>query len=324
MSRKVVLLTNPIHERARARLAEEVEVRIATTPDESSVMREIRGIHGLIVRAPISPAILAAGTSLQVVARHGAGLDFIPVGAATAKGIPVTFTPDANTESVAEHVVGAMIALAHRFVPGDRAVRSGNWERRHTLIGVDLAGRVVGVIGVGRIGSRVGTICRLAFAMRVLAYDPAVPDDRIRATGVDPVPLETLLAEADFVTVHCPLNEATRGLIGARAFALMKPGAYFINAARGGIVDPEALRAALMPGRLGGAALDVLAKEPPDPADPLLANESVLFTPHSAAHTEEAMLRMGLDAAEDVLRVLRGERPRHCANPEVLIRADDP
>lgn len=317
---KVVLLTNAIHERASARLAEEVEVRVASATDEAALVREIEGVHGLIVRAPITATVLAAGTSLQVVARHGVGLDFIPVAAATTRGLPVTFTPDANTESVAEHVVGAMIALAHQFRQGDQAVRSGDWERRHKIIGIDLLKRTVGVIGFGRIGSRVGAICRQAFAMRILAYDPAVPEGELRAAGAEPVPLDRLLAEADFVTVHCPLTEKTRGLIGQEAFARMKPGAFFVNAARGGIVDGAALQAAIQRGQVRGAALDVFPKEPPDPADPLLGMAQVLLTPHSAAHTQEALMRMGLDAVEDVLRVLRGERPRYCANPEVFGR----
>lgn len=314
----IVLLTNRIHERAFKRLAEEAEVRVASGADEATLVREIQGIHGLIVRAPITPAVLHAGASLKVVARHGVGLDFIPVAVATARGIPVTFTPDANTESVAEHVVGAMIALAHHLLPGDRAVRSGDWERRHKLIGVDLFRRTLGVVGFGRIGSRVGEICRQAFSMRVLAYDPVVSEETMRATGAEPATLDVVLAEADFVTVHTPLNERTRGLIGQDAFARMKPGAYFINAARGGIADPVALQTALGSGRIRAAALDVFPKEPPDAADPILGMDQVLLTPHSAAHTEEAMMRMGMDAAEDVLRVLRGERPRYCANPEVL------
>jgi len=186
-----------------------------------------------------------------------------------------------------------MIALAHHFLPGDRAVRSGDWERRHKLIGVDLLRRTVGVVGFGRIGSRVGEICRLAFSMRVLAYDPVVSEDAIRAAGAEPAPLNALLAEADFVTVHTPLNEKTRGLIDQTAFARMKPGAYFINAARGGIVDSVALEAALNSGRIRAAALDVFPKEPPDARDAVLAMEQTLLTPHSAAHTDEAMMRDG-------------------------------
>jgi D-3-phosphoglycerate dehydrogenase len=314
----VVLLTNPINERARSRLAEEAEVRVASATDETSLIREVSQVHGLIVRAPISASVLAAGTSLRVVARHGVGLDYIPVAVATAMGIPVTFTPDANTESVAEHVVGMMIALAHNILQGDRAVRGADWERRHKLIGVDLANRTLGVIGFGRIGSRVGEICRQAFAMRILAYDPGVPEDRIRSAGAEPVSLDQLLSEGDFITVHCSLTEQSCGLIGQAAFSRMKRGAFFINAARGGIIDSAALCSAVKSGLVRSAALDVFSKEPPDTADPLLGMEQVLLTPHSAAHTEEALTRMGLDAVEDVLRILRGERPRYCANPEVF------
>jgi D-3-phosphoglycerate dehydrogenase len=313
MTSHLVLLTNAIHARARARLEEEATVRIAAATDEATLCREIESADALIVRAPITPAVLCAGGRLRVVARHGVGLDFIPVAAATARGIPVTYTPDANTESVAEHVVGGLIALAHNFPQGDRAVRSGRWELRHQLIGVDLKGRTIGIVGLGRIGSRVAEICRAAFQMRILAFDPVLEAEAIRPHA-EPVDLETLLGEAEFLTMHCPLTDATRGLIGAEQLAKARRGVYLINAARGPIVDGVALAAALASGQVRAAMLDVLATEPPDPADPLLGHERVLLTPHSAAHTEEALMRMGLDAAEDVLRVLRGERPRYCVN----------
>ena len=311
----LVLLTNAIHPRALARLEEEATARIAPATDEVTLCREVEAADALLVRAPIAPAVLQAGRRLQVIARHGVGLDFIPVAEATARRIPVTYTPDANTESVAEHVVGAMLALAHHFPQGDKAVRAGDWERRHQLIGVDLKGRTVGIVGLGRIGSRVGEICRVAFGMRVLAYDPGLSPEAIRTCGAEPVDLRRLLAEAEFITVHCPLIDKTRSLIDGEAFTQMRRGTYFINAARGPIVDGAALAEALASGQVRAAMLDVFSKEPPDPLDPLLHLEQVLLTPHSAAHTEEALMRMGLDAVEDILRVLQGERPRYCANP---------
>ena len=317
---QLVLLTNAVHPRALARLEEEVAVRVAPATDEGTLVREVATADALLVRAPITPAVLRAGVRLKIVARHGVGLDFIPVADATAQGIPVTYTPDANTESVAEHVVGAMIALAHHFPQGDHAVRSGNWERRHKLIGVDLKGRTLGIVGVGRIGSRVAEICHAAFGMRILGFDPGLPPETIRAHGAEPVDLAVLLSESEFMTVHCPLTNATKGLIGPQAFEQLRRGAYFINAARGPIVDSGALAAAIQSGQVRAAMLDVFAHEPPDPTDPLLRLEQVLLTPHSAAHTDEALMRMGLDAAEDILRVLRGEPPRYCVNPEVLTK----
>jgi D-3-phosphoglycerate dehydrogenase / 2-oxoglutarate reductase len=313
-----VVLTNPVHPSAHARLAEEATVRVAAATDEVTLCREVAGADALIVRAPITPAVLRAGRRLKVVARHGVGLDFIPVADATALRIAVTYTPDANTESVAEHVIGGFIALAHRFAEADRAARSGHWHRRHDLIGVDLRGRTLGIIGLGRIGARVAEIARLAFAMRIMAHDPMLSADAIRALGAEPAPLDQLLSEAEFITVHCPLTEATKGLIDAGRFARMRRGVYFANAARGPIVDDRALADALRSGHVRAAFLDVFAAEPPEASDPLLGLDQVLITPHSAAHTEEAMTRMGVHAVEDVLRVLRGERPKYCVNEEVL------
>jgi D-3-phosphoglycerate dehydrogenase / 2-oxoglutarate reductase len=315
-----VVLTNPVHPSAHARLAEEATVRVAAATDEVTLCREVASAEALIVRAPITPAVLRAGQRLKVVARHGVGLDFIPVAEATTLRIAVTYTPDANTESVAEHVVGGLIALAHRFAEGDRAVRSGDWHRRHELIGVDLRGRTLGIIGLGRIGARVADIARVAFAMRIVAHDPMLSADAMRALGAEPAPLDQLLREAEFITIHCPLTERTRGLIGAKEFARMRRGVYFANAARGPIVDRNALADALKSGQVRAAFLDVFVEEPPDASDPLLGLDRVLVTPHSAAHTEEAMTRMGLHAAEDVLRLLRGERPRYCVNEEVLAK----
>jgi D-3-phosphoglycerate dehydrogenase len=231
------------------------------------------------------------------------------------------YTPDANTESVAEHVVGTMIALAHQVGRADRAVRAGRWAIRDGLMGIDLRARTLGVIGFGRIGARVAEICRTAFSMRVLAFDPQLNPESVVALGAAPTALDDVLAESDFVTLHAPLTEKSRHLLDARALRRMKRGSYLINHARGGLVDTVALTDALRSGHLAGAAVDVLEQEPP-PADlALLQLDSVIITPHSAALTDEAMRRMGMDAGEDILRVLRGERPRACANPEVLSRA---
>jgi D-3-phosphoglycerate dehydrogenase len=228
------------------------------------------------------------------------------------------FTPDANTESVAEHVIGTMIVLAHEIGRAERAVRAGRWSVRDGLRGVDLRDRTLGIVGLGRIGTRVAEIARAPFRMTVLANDPAQSDDDVRARGAEPRSLENLLAESDFVTLHVPLTTTTRHLLDARAISGMKRGSYLINHARGGLVDTKALIRALKAGHLAGAAVDVLEEEPPRPDLELLQLDNVIVTPHSAALTDEAMRRMGTDAAEDILRVLRGERPKACANPEVL------
>jgi D-3-phosphoglycerate dehydrogenase len=318
--RPIVLLTHAIHPDAMQRLGQEAEVRLADAHDEPSLCRAIADAAGIIVRMPLSPAVISAGKNLKVVARHGVGLDYIPVGTCTELGLPVIFTPNANTESVAEHVIGSMIGLAHYFGPADRAVRSHAWAKRDHMVGVDLFGRSIGIIGMGRIGARVAAICRTAFNMRVLAYDPHLSPDAIRERGGEPASFEAVLAQAEFLTLHLPSNAETRHIIDAKALAAMRRGAYLINAARGALVDSVALAQAIKDGRVRGAALDVLEEEPPTEQNPLLELDNVIFTPHSAALTEEAMLRMGMDSSEDVLRVLRGEAPVNCANRDDLRR----
>ena len=314
----LVLLTHTIHADAMSRLAEEAEVHVATAIDETSLCEQIAQASAVIVRTPLTPAVIRAGTQLKVVARHGVGLDYIPVATCTELGIPVVFTPNANTESVSEYAVGAMIALAHYFGPADRAVRGHAWARRESMIGLDLSGRTLGVLGMGRIGTRVAEICRTAFNMRVLGYDPFLTSEAIKAKGADPAALNEVLQQSEFLTLHMPLNDSTRHILNADAFTHVRQGVFLINAARGGLLDTAALAEAMRAGRVRGAALDVLEDEPPRQDNPLLSIDNIIFTPHSAALTEEALLRMGMDASEDILRVLRGEPPLHCANPQTL------
>jgi D-3-phosphoglycerate dehydrogenase / 2-oxoglutarate reductase len=293
---------------------------VLSDPSPEGLLREIVEADALLVRMPVAPAAIRAGRKLRVVARHGVGLDYIPVDECTELGIPVVFTPDANTESVAEHVVGTMVALAHQIARADRMVRAGRWGDRDGIMGVDLRGRTIGIVGVGRIGARVAQICRDAFGMRVLGYDPHLSQAAISSRGAEPHTLGALLAQSDFVTLHTPSTAQTRQLIDATALASMKQGAWLINHARGALVDTEALTAALKSGHLAGAAVDVLEVEPPPATLQLIQLDNVIVTPHSAALTDEAMRRMGCDAAEDLLRVLRKEAPMACANPQTLTK----
>jgi len=314
----IVLLTHAIHKDAMARLQQEAQVRVLSDPSPEGLLREIVDADALLVRMPIPAAAIRAGHRLRVVARHGVGLDYIPVEVCTELGIPVVFTPDANTESVAEHVLGTMIALAHQVARADRMVRAGRWNDRDGIMGIDLRGRCIGIVGVGRIGARVAQICRDAFGMRVLGYDPQLDEAAIASRGAEARTLQALLAQSDFVTLHTPSTPQTRHLIDAKAIAGMKRGAWLINHARGALVDTDALTAALKSGHLAGAAVDVLEVEPPAATLELLQLDNVIVTPHSAALTDEAMRRMGGDAAEDILRVLRKEAPLACANRQVL------
>lgn len=320
--RKRVLVTEQIHPSGLRRLAEEVEV---VTPDGAGLEALVGNVHGLVVRiARIDAALLERAACLEVIGKHGIGVDNIDVAAATRRGIPIVFTPGTNDQAVAEHALMLMLMLAKRVQETSRALREGRFAAvRGEPTGVELRGRTLGLIGVGRIGGRLATMCRQAFDMRVLAYDPYVGPERAATLGVELVDeLPRLLEAADFVSVHTPLTPETRGLIGAPELARMKPTAYLVSCARGGIVDEAALLAALRAGQIAGAGLDVFEKEPPDPTHPLFHPDNVVATPHVAGGTADALEAVALLVAEEVLAVLRGERPRHLVNPAVYERQD--
>ena len=311
-----VVLADPIHEHGIAILEQIAEVRQASQSDSLPLVEQIRDAHALVTRlTKVTPAVIDAAPSLRVVSRHGVGVDSVDVAYATARGIPVLYTPAANAESVAEHTLGMMLAVSKMILLGDRAQRNGDFQSRTRLIGLELYGKTLGVIGAGRIGGRVARMCRAALDMHVIAYDPLVAADDARLQVAD---LTDLLQEADYISLHAPLTGATRGLIGPREFNLMKPTAILINCARGGILDEEALATALLEGQIAGAAIDAWEQEPPPADHPLFALENVIVSPHMAAHTEEAMIRMATTLAHDVTRVLQDERPHFCVNPEVF------
>lgn len=274
---------------------------------------------GVIIRTqPFREEHMALAPGLKAISRHGVGVDNIDVAAATRRGIAVLNTPGANTESVAEHALGAMLALAKRLAEGDRAVRQGGFLRRDQLQGMELAGRTLGVVGFGRVGREVARKCRAALDMHVLVYDPFVPADAVAPVGEKVDDVDELAARADVVTIHAPLQEDTRHLFDLRRLRLMKPGSLLLNMARGGIVDEEALVQVLREGPVAAAALDVFDEEPPPADHPLFQLDNVLLTPHTAAHTAEAMERMAVGAVENLLACLEGRRPPSIVNPEVL------
>jgi D-3-phosphoglycerate dehydrogenase len=255
-----------------------------------------------------------AGPTLQIIARPGIGVDNIDMAAATQQGILVVNTPDGPTESTAEHAVALLLALAKRVVAGDNSLR-GAAIPRPQLLGTEARGRLLGVVGFGRIGRRVAEICAQGLRMRVIAYDPFVVLGQTAVPGVTLVgDLDRLLAEADFVTLHTPLTPATYHLIGERELRLMKPMAYLINASRGPVVDEAALARVLAAGHLAGAALDVFDPEPPLPHNPLFRLPNVIATPHIASFTDLATQAMGMGAVEQVLQALGGERPPFLLN----------
>jgi len=281
--------------------AHEVDERLGLDP--AALIEAIPPYHALIVRSQVkvSREVIAAGANLRVVARAGVGLDNIDVEAAGAAGLVVLNAPDGNTVAAAEHTLALLLAVARRIPAADASTRAGEWARSR-FGGVELRGRVLGIVGLGRIGIAVADRAR-AFGMELLGSDPYVDPSRAGAHGIRVVSLPELLAAADVVTVHVPLSAETSNLIDAAAIAGLKPGAIVLNVARGGIVDEVALAGALRDGRLWGAGIDVYEHEPPT-GSPLLDAPNAVLTPHIAASTAEAQVAVGIEIAERVLRAL--------------------
>jgi len=261
----------------------------------------------------------AGARGLQVVARIGVGYDTVDVAALTRHRIPLMVVGTANSPTVAEQALFMMMALAKRGAELDRLVRAGRWSDRLSVLPVDLMNKTLLIVGFGRIGTRTAKRC-LAMEMKVLVYDPYVPGDQVRAAGCEPVgDLDAVLPRVDFVSVHCPRTPETEGMFNAARLARMKPSAYLVNTARGGIVDEAALHAALTAGTIAGAGIDVFDREPPQTDNPLLGLHNVVTAPHMAGVTRESVDRMAAQAARNVLSVFDGEPVReNVINPEVL------
>lgn len=302
---KRILVADPIHEQGQALLAARpgLAVDVVTGLDEGALRQRIGDYDALIVRSKtrVTAGVIEAGKNLKVIGRAGIGVDNIDVAAATERGIAVFNTPDANATTTAELALAHLLSLSRHLPQADRSVRGGEWKPGN-FVGTELAEKTVGVVGFGTIGRIVARRC-LAFRMRVLAFDPYVVPDVIRETGAEPADLDTLLANSDYVTLHCPLNDATRNLLNTSRLAKMKRGARIINCARGGLIDETALVEALASGRLAGAALDVYAMEPPG-TSPLLTFDNVVLTPHVGASTEEAQQAVSVKIAEHVAAFL--------------------
>lgn len=317
--RKKVLITQPIHESGIALLKPYFEVRVAPDASPDTLLREARDVHGILARtAPITRELIYEARTLEVIARHGVGVDNIDIAAATERKIPVAYTPNANALSVAEHVLAMMASLAKLLPEYDQAIRTGNFEIRNSYRAIDLAGKTLGIVGMGRIGAILARKAALGFEMKVLGFDPFLDPARIEALGAKPMQsLDEILRESDFLSLHVPLTPETRGLIGERELGLMRPSAYLINAARGGVVDETALYNCLKARGIAGAALDVFAQEPVPVDNPLLTLKNVIVTPHSAALTAECVIRMATGAAQAIIDALSGKRPEFVVNPQV-------
>jgi len=308
----IVLIYEPIHANAVAVLGERAEILWARSLDEESLLEQVPPVDGIIVRNwKVTRRVMEAAPRLKVIGRHGIGVDQIDMEAARELGIVVVNTPGAATESVAEHSVGMMIALAQHIVQADRALRAGDWEARYDLTGRELQHKILGIVGCGRIGTRVATLCHTALEMPILYHDIVNVPQAEAQLGARRVPLDELLETADVVSLHVPLVAETRGLIGGEALRRMKCDALLINTARGPVVDQAALVEALRGGWIAGAGLDVFDSEPLPPDSPLLRLPNVVVTPHMAAFTKEGLLRMAMSVVDDVLAVLEGGVPKH-------------
>lgn len=316
---KKVLVTEFIHPAGIELLKSECEVVQGSNISVPALKEAIADVEGVLVRvAPMSKEVIEAGRNLKVIGKHGVGTDNIDIPFATGRKIAVVNTPEANSEGVAELAITYMMALSRRVRESDIFTRTTNWAGKEKLMGTELQGKTLSIVGTGRIGMRLADICRLAFDMTVLAYDPYVSAEDMAKRGVTKVDgVEELVSRADYVSVHVPLTPATKGILSTKQFDAMKKTAYLVNTSRGPVVDEAALIEALRSGKIAGAGLDVFETEPAPLDNPLLKMDNVICSPHNGAATRESMERMATHAAAGILSVLNGERPKYLMNKAI-------
>lgn len=305
-----ILLYESMHRKGIELLEEVSDLVYAKSFEENEIVQQVADVDAIIIRAngAVSRKIIDAAPKLKVIGRHGVGLEAVDLPAAKERGIRVVYTPQANKESVAEHFVALAIMLAKKIRLADIALRAGYWKARYELIGTELRGKTLGVLGFGRIGQQTARICRYGFDMRILYYDPLTFSEAEREFGALRVDEKKLFQESDFISINMPLLPETKHFVGADLLKLMKPTAFIINMARGSIWNEADIVEALQTKRIAGAGSDVYEGEPVTGDNPLLKQDNFVGTPHMSAHTEEAMIRMSMVAA-DVLAVLEGREP---------------
>ena len=308
-----ILVADSIAQEGIDLLAKHHEVVVSTGLKEDALCEAVADVAALVVRSQtqVTAKVIAAAKHLQIIARAGVGVDNVDVEAASKHGIIVVNAPFANTLSTAEHAFGLMLALARHTPQGHASLQAGRWDRSK-FTGLEVAGKTLGVVGLGRIGTEFARRAR-AFEMRVLAFDPYVSDERFSALGIERRSLEDLFAESDFVTLHTALQAETREFVNAELLAKAKKGIRIINAARGALINEQALLDAVNSGQVAGAALDVFSEEPAI-GNILTTHEKIVVTPHLAASTNEAQDRAGVEVAEQVIEVLDGGAPRYPVN----------
>ncbi|MCC2125400.1 hydroxyacid dehydrogenase [Hominiventricola filiformis] len=284
------------------------EIKMGSAADEETIAKEVTDCDAILIRtAPVTRKVLEAGKNLKVVSRHGVGVDNIDVQAATELGIQVTNGPLSNSESVAEHAVAFIMALAHHIVEMDENVRNHDWESRNRVRMTGLSGKTVGIVGLGRIGRYVAKKVALGLDMKVIGFDAYIPKDAVPEYVEMVDSMEELYKRSDFVSLHCPATPETKGSVNMKYLSLMKPGAFLVNCARGEVVNEEDLYQALTTGIIKGAALDVLSSEPPKEDNPLLGLKNVILSPHCAAHSYESFDNMAVHAGIGIDEVLTGK-----------------
>ncbi len=320
--RPVILSLTSMHEDGLDRLRRCGQLRMASALDPLTLQTEISDADALVIRTAgvIDAALMNAAPKLRVIGRHGVGYDQVDIPAATERGIQVVYTPGANTEAVAEHALALMIGVSKHFPLHARSLLDGRYNDRTRYVGRELRGRSLGIVGLGRIGSRLAEIARLAFNMRIFYNDIIQPPDNLVARlNAERLTLDALVAQAEYVSLHVPLDQSTRHLVNADRLALFRPDAILVNTCRGPVVDEAAVAAALEAGRLWGYAADVFEIEPPPPDHPLIGRLDCMLTPHSAAQTAESLKNMAIGVADDVVGVLTGAPPRNPVNDPALV-----
>ncbi|MEO5586929.1 MAG: hydroxyacid dehydrogenase [Novosphingobium sp.] len=314
---ETVFILDPIHPAGSKRIAATHEV---ITPEQGASDPRIAETTFIVIRTTELPeSLIARMPQLKAIVKHGAGVDNIPIPFATAHGVMVANTPGGNNSTaVAEGAVALMLAVLRRVREMDAVVRENRWDERWNTRLSDLTGAKVGLIGFGRIARFTAKICGAGFGAEIGAYDPMLSAEDISAAGATPFALDDLLAWADVISIHVPLTDGTRNLIGPAQLALMHPGAVIVNTSRGGIIDEVALADALRESRIGGAGIDVFEFEPPLAANPLFALPAAVLSPHVAGVTEASMKGMAMACADVIDDILAGRRPATLLNPEVL------
>lgn len=318
---KKILIDRPLHREAFKMLSEHAEVIEIYNDDRKEIEKALREASGVICSAALKMREheISIAENLKVIGRPGVGYDSVDVVSASRHGIPLVYTPDGPTESVAEHVIVLMLMCAKRINTVQKALKeNGDFGIRTRVTGMEVQNKTLGLIGFGRIGQRTGEIAASGLGMKVLVYDPYMKNDAHTFTDFEQVhSLDELLIGSDVVSIHIPFSSTTAKLMGKREFSLMKKSAYFINTARGGVVDEEALIEALEKGEIAGAGLDVYAQEPPERENRLFVLENVVATPHLSSFTDDGKRKMGIGAVQGVLDVLSGRKPEFIVNGEI-------